>query len=140
MYLVEVYVTNASLNVNYPFTYYSENEIKKYVRVSVRFNKSLTNAIVSDCYITNKSLDEINKENGFKIQPIIKVIDEEPIISQEQFNLAFWLSKTTVSPLISCLNSMLPKTLKTSKTTSGPKMVRKIRNEFEKRNYQRSTK
>lgn len=127
MYLVEVYVTNSSLNVNYPFTYYSENEIKKYVRVSVRFNKSLTNAIVSDCYITNKSLDEINKENGFKIQPIIKVIDEEPIISQEQFNLAFWLSKTTVSPLISCLNSMLPKTLKTSKTTSGPKMVRKIR-------------
>lgn len=127
MYLVEVYVTNASLNVNYPFTYYSENEIKKYVRVSVRFNKSLTNAIVSDCYITNKSLDEINKENGFKIQPIIKVLDEEPIISQEQFNLAFWLSKTTVSPLISCLNSMLPKTLKTSKTTSGPKMVRKIR-------------
>ena len=127
MYLVEVYVTNASLNVNYPFTYYSENEIKKYVRVSVRFNKSLTNAIVSDCYITNKSLDEINKENGFKIQPIIKVIDEEPIISQEQFNLAFWLSKTTVSPLISCLNSMLPKTLKTSKSTSGPKMVRKIR-------------
>ena len=127
MYLVEVYVTNASLNVNYPFTYYSENEIKKYVRVGVRFNKSLTNAIVSDCYITNKSLDEINKENGFKIQPIIKVIDEEPIISQEQFNLAFWLSKTTVSPLISCLNSMLPKTLKTSKSTSGPKMVRKIR-------------
>ena len=127
MYLVEVYVTNASLNVNYPFTYYSENEIKKYVRVGARFNKSLTNAIVSDCYITNKSLDEINKENGFKIQPIIKVIDEEPIISQEQFNLAFWLSKTTVSPLISCLNSMLPKTLKTSKSTSGPKMVRKIR-------------
>ena len=127
MYLVEVYVTNASLNVNYPFTYYSENEIKKYVRVNVHFGKGYTNAIVSDCYLTNKTLKEINTEKGFKLQPIIKVIDDEPVISKELFELAFWLSKTTVSPLISCLNTMLPKTLKTSKTTKGPKMVRYIK-------------
>ena len=127
MYLVEVYVTNASLNINYPFTYYSDKEITKYVRVKVHFGKGFTNALVYKCYESNKSIEELNNQNGYKLQKINEVIDSEPIISEELFNLAIWLSKTTISPLISCLNCMLPKALKTSKTTSGPKMLRYIR-------------
>jgi len=123
MYLVAVYVTNASLNINYPFTYYSMVKIENYVRVKVSFHNSLTSAIVSSCIYTDKTIVEINEEKGYKLLEIKEVIDEEPIISKELFDLAFWLSKTTVSPLISCLNTMLPKSLKTSKKTSGPKMV-----------------
>ena len=140
MYLVEVYVTNASLNINYPFTYYSDVKIEKYVRVNVHFGKGYTNAIVADCHYTNKTLAEINKEKGYRLQPIIKIIDEKPILSKELFDLAFWLSKTTISPLISCLNCMLPKTLKTSKSTNGPKMIKmikKIDGQFELTNKQR---
>ena len=134
MYLVEAYVTNASLNINYPFTYYSDIEIQKYVRINVHFGKSFTNAIVSNCIYTDKTLEQLNKEKGYKLQPVIKVLDENPIISQELFDLAFWLSKTTISPLISCLNSMLPKALKTSKNTIDPKKVhrfRKINGDFD---------
>ncbi len=55
------------------------------------------------------------------------MIDSEPVLSDELFELAFWLSRTTVSPLISCLNAMLPKTLKTDKNIKNPKMIRRIR-------------
>ena len=127
MYLIEVYVTNASLNINYPFTYYSKTEIQKYVRVNVRFSRGYTNAIVSDCSYTDLDLATIEKQRGYKLQPILSVIDDNPIISKEIFDLAFWLSKTTVSPLISCLNTMLPKALKTSKNANGPKIVKKIK-------------
>ena len=127
MYLVEVYVTNASLNINYPFTYFSNEKIEERVRVNIHFGRGYTNGIVSKCTYTDLTIEEIKKEKGYAIQPIIKVLDNEPIISEELFNLAFWLSKTTVSPLISCLNTMLPKVLKTSKSTTNPKMHRRFK-------------
>ena len=126
MYLIECYVTNASLNVNHPFTYLSDIEIKKYVRVKINFAHSFTSAIVSNCTYC-EDVDAYQEKVGYKLNKIIEVIDEEPIISSELFDLAFWLSNTTVSPLISCLNAMLPKALKTSKNTSGPVLVRKFR-------------
>ena len=123
MYLIEVYVTNASLNVNRPFTYIYKRAIEKYCRVKVLFNRSENTAIVSDCRYTEKDIDELRNELDYTPLEIVEVIDEEPVMSDELFNLAIWLSKTTVSPLISCLNSMLPKALKTSRNLSGPKMI-----------------
>ena len=127
MYLIQAYVTNSSLNINYPFTYYSDYEIQKYVRINVKFNASYTNALVFECTYTDKTKQEIENERGYKLLPVLKVLDDKPLISDEIFELAFWLSKTTVSPLISCLNTMLPKALKTSKNTTNPKMVRRFR-------------
>ncbi|MBQ0036530.1 MAG: primosomal protein N' [Firmicutes bacterium] len=124
MYLIEVYVTNASLNVNYPFTYYSLDEISKYVRVKVSFHNKITGAIVSNCTFVDIEYEDLCKEKGYKLLPIIEVIDNEPIISEELFDLAFWLSKTTISPLISCLNCMLPKVLKAKQIDSNVKMVK----------------
>ena len=127
MYLLEVYVTNASLNVDRPFTYFSDEPVAKFCRVKVMFHHSPNHAIVSACRHTQKSLPEISEEYGFEPLPILEVIDHEPVLSDELFDLAFWLSRTTISPLISCLNSMLPKALKTDKTIINPKMVRRIR-------------
>ena len=126
MYLVEVYVTNSSLNVNRPFTYVSKQVIKPYVRVKVSFHRSSNIGIVTSCKYTDKTIEELNKELGFKVQDILEIIDEEPVISKEIFELAFWLAKTTISPFVSCLNAMLPKALKTSKAYKGPKMLRKL--------------
>ena len=126
MYLVDVYVTNASLNVDHPFTYYSNQEIGKFKRVKIKFANSYTSAIVFNCTYC-ADLASVEEEKGYKLLPIIEVIDEQPIISQELFDLAFWLSRTTVSPLISCLNSMLPKALKTSRKQTGPVMISKFR-------------
>ena len=35
MYLIEIYVTNASLNVNHPFTYWYEEDIERYLGLNV---------------------------------------------------------------------------------------------------------
>ena len=123
MYLLEVYVTNATLNINRPFTYLSDQKISLYCRVKVRFHNADNLAIVSSCKYTDQDIEQLKTELGYEPLYISAIVDEEPVLSKELFDLAFWLSRTTISPLISCLNSMLPKVLKTSKKHSSPKMI-----------------
>ena len=131
MYLIEAYVTNASLNVDRSFTYYFDKPIDKYCRVEVSFNHAPNVALVIDCYQTDKTLEEIQSEKGFALQPVLSVIDDEPILSDELYDLAVWMAKTTVSPLISCLNSMLPKKYKTSLNYAKAKLITKLKkNEY----------
>lgn len=134
MYIVEVFVTNASLNVNQLYSYYYDSFIEPFKRVNVFFAKSKTSAIVINCYEVD-SLDEKQKELGFKLIKITNVIDDAPIISKYQFELAKWLSKTTVSPLIACLNTMLPKALRTSKKINSPVLIEYIKKNEGKFNF-----
>ena len=127
MYLIEAYVTNASLNINRPFTYYYDSFVEKYKRIEVIFNYSKNVALVVNCYETDKTVEELNEENGYELIKIDRVIDDEPIINDEQFNLALWLSKTTISPFISCLNAMLPKVYKTTLNITNQRFVTRIR-------------
>ena len=127
MYLIEAYVTNSSLNVNRPFTYYSTVPVCRFSRIHVEFHHQPNEALVVNCRHSDKSKEQYESENGYKILPVLEVVDPEPIISEEQFELASWLSRTTVSPFISCINSMLPKTLKTSLNDKGPKMVARLK-------------
>lgn len=112
MYLLDVYVTNASLNINRTFTYLSDYEVKRGVRVNVLFNKKKTMAFVYNVFSKEKSKEELESECGYKLNYILNVVDEKPIISEDLLELSLWLSKVTISPFISCLNVMLPKTLK----------------------------
>ncbi|MBR3250376.1 MAG: hypothetical protein IKF80_01570, partial [Erysipelotrichaceae bacterium] len=126
MYLIEAFVTNASLNVNKPFTYYFDRDIEKYCRIKVIFNRKPNVALVVNSYHTDKTILELNEENGYKLMPVLEVIDEKPVISDELYDLALWMSKTTISPLVSCLNSMLPKTFKTTLNIRNIRYVTKI--------------
>ena len=127
MYLIESFVTNASLNINKPFTYYFDRDIEKYCRIQVIFNRRPNVALVVNTCKTEKSIEQLNEENGYILQPVLKVIDEKPVISDELYDLAMWMSKTTISPLVSCLNSMLPKTYKTSLNIRNIRYVTRIR-------------
>ena len=127
MYLIEAFVTNASLNVNRPFTYYYDRSIDKYCRIEVTFNNRPNVALVVNSYSTDKSIEQLNEEKGYKLQPVLRIIDERPVISDELYDLALWMSKTTISPLVSCLNAMLPKTYKTSKNIRNIRYVTKIK-------------
>lgn len=126
MYLLEVYVTNANLNVNKPFSYCSDVPVALYKRVKVFFNNAYNMALVVNCFVLNDK-EQYETEKGYKLLKIIEVVDEQPIISQELYDLAIWLSKTTLSPLIACINTMLPKILKTSKNINNPKFVQRIK-------------
>lgn len=120
MFVCEVFASNQSLNVNRLYSYYSDFYIEPYKRVEVYFAKSKTSALVIKCFEID-NLDEYQNKLGFKLSKILNVLDEEPIINDEQYNLALWLSKTTISPFVSCLNTMLPKALKTRKAIIKPK-------------------
>lgn len=125
MYILEVYVTNASLNINRSFTYLSEVEVKAFMRVRIEFNHQAMLGFVSEVSYLNKTKAEIEAMYGYKMLEIIEIVDEKPILSNDLYELALWLSKVTLSPLISCLNVMLPKTFKTSKKlTEASKEIR----------------
>lgn len=116
MYRLEVYVTNASLRINQTFSYLSKEAVNAFVRVRIDFNHSKTTGIVIDCK------PYVQAEKDYQLKTIIEVLDQEPILNNEQYELAKWLAYTTVSPFITCLNSMLPKPLKTGKQLlSAPK-------------------
>ena len=53
-----------------------------------------------------------NIENDYEIKDIIEVIDAKPVINEEMLKLGEYISKKTLSPLISCYQTMLPKALK----------------------------
>ena len=118
MYVVSVYVTNDALAVNKTFSYKYDEYIENFKRVKVIFNHAKTNGIVVDCVETD--IEEFEKTNGFKLSSILEILDSFPIIDERQFELAKWLSKTTISPFINCLNSMLPKLLQTTKSFKEP--------------------
>lgn len=116
MYLLEVYVTNAALAIDHPFTYYSEEKVKIWTRVNLIFNNRKCMGFVVNVQEENGNIDDINQKLGFNVSKIIGIIDHEPILNQELFDLAKWLSRVNIAPFISCLNVMLPKTLKTTET------------------------
>ena len=118
MYVVSVYVTNDALAVNKTFSYKYDEYIENFKRVKVIFNHAKTNGIVVACVETD--IEEFEKTNGFKLSSILEVLDSFPIIDERQFELAKWLSKTTISPFINCLNTMLPKLLQTTKSFKEP--------------------
>lgn len=124
MYLCEVYVSNSSLYVDRLFSYVSKEYIDPFKRVSISFHNANTSGIVIKC--KEIDLDAYQKEVGYKLLPIKEILDDFPIINNEQFELAKWLSKTTISPFISCLNTMLPKVLQTSKKFVEPVMEERI--------------
>ena len=56
-----------------------------------------------------------NKSFDYNIKEIIKIIDEHPVINEEMMNLGKYISKKTLSPLITCYQTMLPSALKARK-------------------------
>ena len=48
----------------------------------------------------------------YEVKPVIKVIDEKPVINEEMLELGKYISKKTLSPLISAYQTMLPRALK----------------------------
>lgn len=58
---------------------------------------------------------------SYAVKPIDGVIDQSPIINHELFQLAEKMSVKTVSPLIRCLQTILPNKLRPRTTSQKPK-------------------
>lgn len=113
MKIVKVYIEHQLMQLNTTFDYFyaGEKEIVRGIRVVVTFHYQKIIGFVAEVLeITN--LSSYEKEVGFQLKEIIEIVDEKPLINDELYKLAHWMSKNTVSPIISCFNAMLPPSLK----------------------------
>ncbi|MDO4378333.1 MAG: primosomal protein N' [Erysipelotrichia bacterium] len=113
MKIVKVYIEHPLMQLNTTFDYFysGEKDINKGIRVTVPFRSQKVIGFVDEV-IDNIDVKEYEQKIGYRIKEIIGIIDEYPLINEELSSLAKWLSKMTVTPLISCLNAMLPPSLK----------------------------
>ena len=92
--------------INQTFTYHvlkeQEKDMKKGIRVLVPFGSRQVEGFVMN--ITNSC--DINTKD------IIEIIDHDVILNDEMMCLASYMSKKTLTNLISCFQTMLPKALK----------------------------
>ena len=116
-YIANVIIERSSLSLDQPFSYYSEDEIKSNVRVLVPFNGALLTGYVEETFFVS-SKNEYEEKIGFKVLNILKVIDNEPLLTDEIYNIAHHMAIKYIAPLINCYKVVLPPSLK---PTSGKK-------------------
>ena len=86
-----------------------EDKIKIGIRVLVPFANRKLEGFVLD-------IGNFNEE--YKLKDIISVVDNDPVLTQELIELGKYMSKKTLSSLINCYQTMLPKALKASYKTN----------------------
>lgn len=80
-----------------------EPEIGK--RVEVKFGNRRMTGIIVKCF------DELPKDlpyDASKIRPIVRVLDENPLLTSELISLGIWMSGYYLTPIGEILNSMIP--------------------------------
>lgn len=102
----EVLVELRAKAVDKTFTYKVPNGMKvvKGIRVLVPFGSRKLEGFVLNV-LDNGSFD-------FEVKEIISVIDDKPVINEEMMELGKYISKKTLSPLITAYQTMLPSALK----------------------------
>lgn len=110
MQLVKVLIEYGSSRLDKTFDYCIQEPIKKYSRVKVTFNRRSVIGFVLQ--VSEIDLEAYEKEVGYKIQSIDEIIDDQPILNQEMYELACMMSKKYLCSLVTCIQVMLPKALK----------------------------
>lgn len=126
MKLVQILIERTVYTLDRPFSYvYKGNKpIVEGVRVLINFNNQEIVGYVISVEETNKSIYELEDELGFKIEEIIDVIDDKPLLNDELLNLADQISQYYLAPKISVLHAMLPPSLRPKKSSlNSPKIA-----------------
>ena len=115
MIVAEVLIEYSTYQLDKPFSYVANDlNVAAGKRVFVTFNNRKTVGIVLDVKEYYGDMNDYKKEFGFKLNPILSVVDDFVILNKELVDLAYHLKETTISPLISTLSVMLPSKLKPS--------------------------
>ena len=107
--LVEISNRNVGKVVDYTVPDKLLSKIRLGIRVSVPFGRMKLEGFVVEIK-TEKQVENV--------KDIIDVIDNESILNDELLELGKEMKKTTLAPLISCYQTMLPKALKAKKNTT----------------------
>ena len=116
---IEVLVELKAKSIDKTFTYsvplIFQDKIKIGKRVLVPFGKQQLEGFI---------LNINNNNYEYELKDIVKVIDEDVVLNKEMLELGSYISKKTLSNLITCYQTMLPKALKAQyKTNINKKYV-----------------
>ena len=112
-YLLSIVTQHKVLQLDRNFVYFSTSKVERGSRVNINFNgQNIVGFVIKVDEVD--SIEEKEKELGFKIKEITSIIDEEPIINDKLLKLAYILKDRYIYPLIGVLNTMLPPSLKGS--------------------------
>lgn len=110
MKVAQIYIEYANMAVDKSFSYFCGNfTVRRGLRVEVEFAYKKIIGFVWDVI---EMKEEDIKNMPYEMKPILNVIDEKPLLNEELFSLAMYMSQKCIAPLISCLGAMLPSKLK----------------------------
>ena len=114
MRLVSVWLEHPVMELNKTFSYGCDDEtrIEKGMRVSVPLVSRDVVGFVDKVEPLEIPLEEYSKKVGYDVKMINAVIDDEPVLNDELYELGSWMAYQTVSPTISCFQTMLPAKIK----------------------------
>ena len=114
---VDVIVELSAKAIDKTFTYQVppalETQVEIGKRVLVPFGRQQLEGFILN--ITRQ------KECDYPVKDILKVIDEHAVLNQELLKLGKYMQKKTLSSLVSCYQTMLPRALKARKNTKVSK-------------------
>lgn len=119
--IAEVLVEIKAKNIDQTFSYKIPNNFQKQLKVGMRvlvpFGKQKLEGFVLQIK------DHIDVD--YELKEIIECCDEDPVLTGEMLELGEYISKKTLSNLISCYQTMLPTALKAKKNTNISKKYEK---------------
>ncbi len=126
MLIVQVLIEYASHSLDRPFSYIyvGKGDIIVGTRVVVMFHNRKSVGYVLDVKETDKSIEELESETGYKLEKIIGIIDKSPLLNDDLFELSKKVASYYLAPRISVLQAMLPPSLTPRRSTlKAPKIA-----------------
>jgi primosomal protein N' (replication factor Y) len=121
MWLLDVLIEHASLQLDRPFSYSYDGFLghRRGFRVLVTFNHQTLIGYVLDAH----EIVAVPTGTSTKILPILSIIDQEPLLNDELMALAISMALGNLWPRISVLQAMLPKAETKKSALKGPKIA-----------------
>jgi len=111
--VIEVLVELSAFNIDKTFYYLVREDLQDKVKVGLRVLVPFSSQILEGFILGIK--DDTSDLETDNLKEIIDIIDEDIILNDELLELGKYISKTTISTLISAYQAMLPKALKAKK-------------------------
>ncbi len=106
--IVKVLVELSNKNIDKTFDYLVPEKLKSQIQIGIRVTVPFAHQILEGFVL------EISDyvDSSFELKEIMNVVDQDIVLNQELLELGKYISRTTLSTLISAYQTMLPKALK----------------------------
>jgi len=112
--IVGVLVELSNKNIDRVFDYIVPSSLEKDIKIGIRVTVPFNNQILEGFILEIKE----KYSSELELKEVIDIIDSDIILNDELLELGKYMSKKTLSTLISCYQAMLPKALKAKRNAN----------------------